>query len=63
MDEPYALTIQQAARALAVSTRTIDRMIADGTLPSAKIRGRRLIPTAAVRCLIDDNTTSRREAS
>jgi len=60
--DPYALTRQEAAEVLRVSLRTINQMIADGAIPSAKIGGRRLIPAAALRRLIDDNTT-RREAS
>lgn len=58
-DDPYALTVDEAADLLRVHRRTIDRMVAAGTLPSAKIGGRRLIPGAAVRQLIDDNTTRR----
>lgn len=55
----YALTVAEAAEVLRVHRRTVERMIATGLLPSAKIRGRRLIPAAAVRQLIDDNTTRR----
>jgi excisionase family DNA binding protein len=59
MNEPYAFTRSQAADYLRVSTRTINRRIADGTIPSCLIGGRRLIPAAALRRLIDDNTTRR----
>lgn len=36
---PRLLTVQQAADAMTMSARTVWRRIADGTLPSVKIRG------------------------
>lgn len=57
--DDYACTRAEAATFLRVHIATIDRRLADGTLPSCLIGGRRLIPTAALRQLIDDNTTRR----
>lgn len=62
MEGRYAVTRAEAADFLRVSVRTINRRLADGTLPSALIAGRRLIPTHALVRLIDDNTTTRRSA-
>lgn len=38
-NSPQLITIYQAANLLAVSTRTIRRMVQDGDLPTIKIRG------------------------
>jgi excisionase family DNA binding protein len=62
MDEPYAYTRHEAAEFLRVSLRTIDVFIADGTLPSSKVGGRRLIPAAALHRLVDGDN-GHREAS
>ena len=43
------LTVQQAAERLEVSPATVWRMLRRGALPSVKTRGRRLIPTSAVK--------------
>ena len=43
-----ALTVEEAAEALTVSTRTVERLIAKGELPSRKIGARRVIPLAAL---------------
>jgi excisionase family DNA binding protein len=58
----YALTRVEAADMLRVTTRQIDRLITAGTIPSAMVAGRRLIPYAALIRFIDDNTTVRRTA-
>ena len=50
---PYALTRAEAADFLRVHIATIDRLLAAGTIPSAKVGGRRLIPAAALRHLVD----------
>lgn len=57
--DPYAYTRAEAAAFLRVTTRQIDKLIAAGTIPSAKIAGRRLIPTRALHQLVDDNTVRR----
>ena len=58
-EERYAYTRQEAADYLRVSVRTINRLIAAGTLPSAKIGGRRLIPTDALHRLLHTNDTTK----
>lgn len=51
---PLAYTTAQAARALAVSPRTIDRLVADGSLPTVEALGKcRRIPVAAVQRLAE----------
>lgn len=62
MDEHYAYTRHEAAEFLRVSVRTINRLIADGTLTSAKVGGRRLIPADALHRLVDGGN-GHREAS
>jgi len=49
--EPLLYDFKQTAVLLNVSTRTLWRMVSDGTLPIRKIRGRRLIPAEAVNAL------------
>lgn len=46
--EPRLATIEGAAESLAVSERTVRRLIHDGQLRSVKVGGRRLIPVAAL---------------
>jgi excisionase family DNA binding protein len=46
--ERTALTLQEAARSVGLSRRTILREIEDGRLASFKIRGRRLIRPQAL---------------
>ena len=43
-----ALTVIETAEALTVSTRTVERLIAKGELPSRKIGWRRVVPVAAL---------------
>lgn len=57
--DPYAVTRAEAAEFLRVTTRQIDKLVAAGAVPSAKVAGRRLIPYAALVRFIDDNTTRR----
>jgi excisionase family DNA binding protein len=49
--EPLLHDVKETAVLLHVSARTVWRMIADGTLPIRKIRGRRLIPAEAINAL------------
>lgn len=49
-----ALTIDEAAEALRVSTRTVERLIASGHLPSRKLGRRRVVPLAALERLLAD---------
>ena len=62
MEEHYAYTRHEAAAFLRVSLRQVDYLIAAGTLPSAKVGGRRLIPADALHRLIDGDN-GHREAS
>ena len=43
-----ASSIADAARFLSLSRRTVYELMSDGQLPSKKLRGRRLIPRAAL---------------
>lgn len=63
MDEHYAYTRQEAAAFLRVGLRTINRYLANGTLASHKVGGRRLIPAAALRRLVDGDASGERSAS
>lgn len=47
--ELHAVSIQAVAEQLAISTRTVARLIANGDLPSVKIGRRRLIRVEALR--------------
>jgi excisionase family DNA binding protein len=46
---PAFLSVEGACQALGLSRATVNRRIADGTLRSRRVGGRRLIPIAAVR--------------
>lgn len=46
-------SLQETARQLAVSTRTVRRLLAEGALPLVRIGGAVRIPSAAVRALIE----------
>jgi excisionase family DNA binding protein len=46
--EDEAVTVQEAARRLRVTRRTIERRIRDGSLPSVKVGGSRRVPLSAV---------------
>jgi excisionase family DNA binding protein len=52
---PKCLRVEEAARALRCSTKTIRRMIRDGRLPAYRVDGRGLllIEEAAIRELLD----------
>jgi excisionase family DNA binding protein len=43
MDNYYTLTVKEIAERLRLSRRTVYRMIADGELPSFKVRGQRRV--------------------
>ncbi len=42
--EPLLVSLVEAAKLLSVSKPTIERMIADGTIPTRRLRRRRMIP-------------------
>jgi excisionase family DNA binding protein len=46
--EKHALSVEEAGRALGVSTATVWRLIRRGELASVRLRGRRLIPRRAL---------------
>ena len=52
------LSPDHAAQFLDLSRRTIDRMIASGELPSAKVNGARRIPKRALREYMDKRLES-----
>ncbi len=47
-EEKEAVSIAEAAERLHVSERTVKRGIADGSIPSVKVRGRTLVRLAAL---------------
>ena len=51
---PSHLRAHQIADRLGISVRTIRRRIADGTLPSIKLGGARLIPAAKLELILSD---------
>ena len=46
---PSFLSVEAACQALGISRASVNRRIADGTLRSRRVGGRRLIPVAAIR--------------
>ena len=42
--EPLLVSLVEAAKLLSVSKPTIERMIADGAIPTRRLRRRRVIP-------------------
>lgn len=42
------LSVEEAGQAIGVSRATVWRLIRNGTLPSVRLRGRRLVPQPAV---------------
>ena len=63
--KPLLVSIEDATRMLSVGRTRIKQLCADGTLPSAKVGRRRLIPYKAVeayaRSLFGGNGTTRRD--
>ena len=56
------LRARQVAELLGVSERTVRRLIADGTLPSVRIGGARLVAEAALERLLTPATEVSEEA-
>jgi excisionase family DNA binding protein len=52
VNEPLAYTIADFCRLIGIGRTTTYAMIADGTLPTAKVRGRRLVPREAALALL-----------
>jgi len=55
-ETPRFCSARQAGEVFGVSYPTVNRWIADGTLPSIKIAGRRLIAVATIEKLVADAT-------
>ena len=55
------LTIKDTAAVLAVSPRTVARLVASGELESVRIRGARRIPPAALKRYVDSRQREHRE--
>lgn len=53
MNDRGAFTIDEAADWLGVSRPTVQRMIADGEIPSVPLRGRRMIARSVLERLVD----------
>ena len=53
------LDMRQTAKALSLSERTIGSLIKEGSIPSLKIRGRRLFSVESLRRWIDKRMRSR----
>jgi excisionase family DNA binding protein len=53
MTERIAYRVDEAAKALGVSPRTMKQWVADGTIKSTKIAGVRLIDAESVKALFD----------
>ncbi|MEC9065709.1 MAG: helix-turn-helix domain-containing protein [Pseudomonadota bacterium] len=51
--EPLSYRVNDAARALGVSRRTVERWIEGGTLRATKVGRMTLIPAASVRAVVD----------
>jgi len=50
--EPLLISRDAAAKLLGISRRTLERMIADGTVPSRVLRRRRLVPRAFLMAMV-----------
>jgi excisionase family DNA binding protein len=50
---PTAITLDEAADALGVSRRTVERLVATNALRSVKIRGARRVPAAEIERLLE----------
>lgn len=51
-DQTLLLSKEEAGRLLAVSTRTIDRLLQDGVLPAVRLRRRILVSREAILALV-----------
>jgi len=57
---PIMLNRQQAATRLGIGVRTLDRLVADGEIPTGKLRGRRIFNRelldrwAEQQCIMDE---------
>jgi excisionase family DNA binding protein len=51
-NEPLAYRVNEFCRLVGLGRTTVYGLIADGTLPTVKIRGRRLIPRDAALALV-----------
>ena len=56
ISEQIALSIPKTAARLGVSAATVRRMLIAGQLPELWIRGRRMVPTAALERSVEENT-------
>jgi excisionase family DNA binding protein len=54
-NEPLAYRMNEFCRLVGLGRTTVYGLIADGTLPDVKIRGRRLIPRDAALALLSKN--------
>lgn len=54
----FALSIPEAARALAIGRTTAYEMVKSGELPSFTIRGRKVVPVAALEAWVAAQTPS-----
>lgn len=50
--EPLVVSQDECAEQLRISRRTVERMVAEGQLPSLKLRRRRVIPAEFLRDLV-----------
>ena len=57
MDAPHLLSLETAADRLAISTRTLRRLLAAGDLPSVRIRAARRILASDLSAYIASNST------
>ena len=60
--EPLALRPEAAFALIGISRAFGFRLLADGRLPSVKVGGVRLVPTAALRAWLDDELARQRSA-
>jgi excisionase family DNA binding protein len=51
--KPLVASVVEAAQYLGIAPKTVQRRIADGTLPSQKIGGRRIVSMAALEDLVN----------
>jgi excisionase family DNA binding protein len=56
---PRFLSVPEAARMLGMSSMTLYRAIAEGKFPAVRIRGRLIVPMAALEAMIEVAITER----
>lgn len=52
MEDPWTVTVEEAARLLRISRSLAYELVADGVIPSIRLRSRILVPKAALEAML-----------